>query len=128
MQEVAAFGRVPKELYHAVTDTGKVAYKLARTIRKKGLQQAVREMFEISIGEDAIVRQITQEVAAFGRVPKELYRPVTETEIAAYKLARRVRQRGLRKEVQEMFEKLTSKQGYLQRQLIPCCRWQSIDS
>jgi len=57
-------------------------------------------------GERAIVRQIMQEVAAFGRESKELYRPVTETEIAEDKLARKVRQRGLRKEVQEMSEKL----------------------
>ena len=53
-------------------------------------------MFEIPVGEDAIVRQIMREVAAFGPEPKELYRPVTETEIAEYKLARKVRSRGLR--------------------------------
>ena len=47
-----------------------------------------------------------REVAAFGREPKELYRPVTETEIAEYKLARKVREHGVRKEVQDMFEKL----------------------
>ena len=48
-------------------------------------------------GERAIVQQIMQEVAAFGREPKEIYRAVTETEIAEYKLARKVRSRGLRK-------------------------------
>ena len=69
-----------------------------------------------------------QDVAAFGRVPKEVKGPAIETEVTEEKLARKVRKRGLRKEAQEMFEKLKSKQGYLQWQFIPCCRWQSIYS
>ena len=52
----------------------------------------VREMFDISVGEDAIVRQILRAVAAFGRVPKELYHArVTETEEVEYRLARQIR-------------------------------------
>ena len=48
-------------------------------------------------GECAIVRRIMQEVAAFGREPKEIKEPTTETEIAEYKLARKVRRAAFEK-------------------------------
>ena len=48
-------------------------------------------------GELAAVRQIMQDVAEFGREPKELNDPATETEVAEQKLAREVRKHGLRK-------------------------------
>ena len=39
-------------------------------------------------GERTAVRQVVQDVAEFGREPKELKDPVTETEVAEEKLAR----------------------------------------
>ena len=46
-------------------------------------------------GERAVVQQIVREVAAFGREPKLIKEPVTETEIAEKKLARKVQNRDL---------------------------------
>ena len=57
-------------------------------------------------GEHPAVRQILQDVLEFGRLPKELKNPATETEVAEQKLAHQVRKRNLRQRAQEMLEKL----------------------
>ena len=50
-------------------------------------------------GEHPAVRQILQDVLEFGRFPKELNDPKTETEVAEKKLARQVRKYNLRERV-----------------------------
>ena len=57
-------------------------------------------------GEHPAVRQILQDVLEFGRLPKELKNPKTETEVAELKLALQVRKHKLRERAQEMLEKL----------------------
>ena len=57
-------------------------------------------------GEHPAVRQILQDVLEFGRLPKELKNPKTETEVAELKLAKQVRKHKLRERAQEMLEKL----------------------
>ena len=57
-------------------------------------------------GEHPAVRQILQDVLEFGRFPKEVKNPETESEVAENKLARQVRKHNLRERAQEMLEKL----------------------
>jgi hypothetical protein len=47
-------------------------------------------------GDSSVVRQILQDILELGRLPKELKKPKTESDIAEYRLAIRMRMHNLR--------------------------------
>ena len=49
-----------------------------------------------SSGDSSVVRQILQDILELGRLPKELKQPKTESDVAEYRLAQRMRGQDLR--------------------------------
>ena len=52
-------------------------------------------------GDSAVVRQILQEILDLGRLPKELTKRNTDSDVAEHKLARRMRNHDLRAQAEK---------------------------
>ena len=61
-----------------------------------GSSAASRIAASSSGGDSSVVRQILQDILELGRLPKELKKPKTESDIAEYRLAIRMRKQDLR--------------------------------